>query len=140
MAIKSTLIANVNGFLTALITFTKHRSSMLEVINELYPTKVPDSNTLETYTTKNGSLITYNIAFVKQGRSVRINGTYTNPSATTTLPNGTKVFDIDVNEFRGDTTGYLGINADYTPYQINIIGTLAPLQSRAFSITINSDL
>ena len=140
MATKANLISAVNGYLTALITYLKHRSSMLEVINELYPTKVADSSTTETYTTKNGSVITYNIAFVKQGRSVRINGTYINPSATTTLPNNTKVFDIDVNEFRGDTTGYLGTNATYTPYQINTIGTLSPLQSRDFSIIINSDL
>jgi len=115
MATKANLITAVNGYLTALITYLTHRSSMLEVINELYPSKVSDSNSLETYTTKNGSIITYNIAFVKQGRSVRINGTYINPSASATIASGTKVFDIDANEFRGDTTGYLGINANYSP-------------------------
>ena len=139
MATKANLISAVNGYLTALITYLTHRSSMLEVINELYPSKVSDSNTTETYTTKNGSVITYNISFVKQGRSVRINGTYTNPSVSVTLPTNTKVFDFKVNEFRGDTTGYEGINSTYTPYQINTIGSLLPSQSRAFSIIINSD-
>lgn len=139
MAIKTTLIANVNGFISSLVTIVNHRLSMLEVINELYPTKVTDGSGTETYTTKNGTVLTYNLSIVKQGRSVRLNGTYTNPSGAVTVPTGTKVFDFKVNEFRGDTTGYEGINCNYTPYQINIIGNLLPNQSRNFSIIINSD-
>jgi len=139
MATKSGLIAAVNGFLTALITQAKVRSAALETINELYPTKLADSSTDETYTTKNGSVITYGITFVKQGRSIRINGTYTNPSTTASLPSGTTVFTIDAGELRGDTSYYLGVNADWQPYIVRTVGVLLPSEARTFTLTINSD-
>jgi hypothetical protein len=138
MATKSGLIGAVNSFITALITQSKHRDSMLEVINELYPTKVSDSNSTETYTTKNGTVITYSIQIVKQGRSVRINGSYTNTSALV-IPIGTTIFTFKTNEFRGDTSYYLGNNVEYTPYLIKNLNPMLPNSTTNFSITINSD-
>lgn len=138
MATKSGLIAAVNGFITSLITQTKHRDSMLEVINELYPTKVLDSNSTETYTTKNGTVITYSVQIVKQGRSVRINGSYNNTSALA-IPVGTTIFTFKTNEFIGDTSYYLGNNVEYTPYLIKNLNPMLPNSTTNFSIIINSD-
>lgn len=138
MATKSGLIAAVNGFITSLITQTKHRDSMLEVINELYPTKVLDSNSTETYTTKNGTVITYSVQIVKQGRSVRINGSYNNTSALA-IPVETTIFTFKTNEFIGDTSYYLGNNVEYTPYLIKNLNPMLPNSTTNFSIIINSD-
>lgn len=138
MATKSGLIAAVNGWLTALITQAKVRSAALETINELYPTKVSDNNTNETYTTKNGSVITYSIQIVKQGRSVRINGSYNNTSGLA-IPVGTTIFTFKTNEFTGDTSYYLGNNVEYTPYLIKNLNAMLPNSTTNFSIIINSD-
>lgn len=138
MATKNGLITAVNGFITSLITQTKHRDSMLEVINELYPTKVLDSNLTETYTTKNGTVITYSVQIVKQGRSVRINGSYNNTSALA-IPVGTTIFTFKTNEFIGDTSYYLGNNVEYTPYLIKNLNSMLPNSTTNFSIIINSD-
>ena len=138
MATKNALITNINNFITSVVNITKHRNSMLAVVNELYPTKVSDSNTTETYTTKNGPNITYNIQIVKQGRSVRINGNYTNTSGFA-LPVGTTIFTFKTNEFRGDTSVYLGNNVEYTPYLIRSINPILVGATTNFSIIINSD-
>jgi len=138
MATKSGLIAAVNGFITSLITQTKHRDSMLEVINELYPTKVSDSNSTETYTTKSGTVITYSIQIVKQGRTIRIDGSYINTSGAA-LGIGQTIFTFKVNEYRGDTSAYIGTNAEYSPYLIKNTSIMLPSVVNKFSIIINSD-
>jgi len=45
MATKSGLITAINGFIVSVVSVVKHRNSMLEVVNELYPTAVTDNNT-----------------------------------------------------------------------------------------------
>ncbi len=140
MATKAGLISAINGFITSVVNITKHRNSMLEVINELYPTKVTDSDVTETFTTQVNANIIYSIQIVKQGRNVRINGTYRN-TGSTTLPAGTQIFTFKDNEFKGDTSSYLGINARYVPFAITSPTIINPSsQSTEFSITISSEL
>jgi hypothetical protein len=38
MATKANLLSTINGFITAVITQAKHRSSMSTVVDEIYPT------------------------------------------------------------------------------------------------------
>lgn len=137
MATKSALISAVNSFITSVVNITKHRNSMLEVINELYPTKVSDDSTTETYTTQTNPNITYSIQMVKQGRSVRINGSFTY-SAAQALPANTTIFVFKDNEFKGDTSAYLGTNIKYSPYALKSINNII-LGTYQFSITISSD-
>jgi hypothetical protein len=138
MATKSALISAVNGFITSVVNITKHRNSMLEVINELYPTKVSDNSTSETYTTQTNNDITYSIQIVKQGRNVRVDGSYTY-AGSVALPIGTKIFDFKTNEFRGDTSPYLGVNVNYTPYALNSTSIITPSTTVQFSITISAN-
>ena len=138
MATKTNLISAVNGFITAVVSIVKHRNSMLEVINELYPTKVSDTSSSETYTTKTANFF-YSVQIVKQGRTVRINGFYTSLS-TVSLPSGTRIFELKNNEFKGDTSEYLGINVKHVP--TSEIQTITPTpfgQGATFSITYNSN-
>jgi len=138
MATKSALISTINGFITSIVNITKHRNSMLEVINELYPSKVSDNSTDETYTTQTNANITYGIQIVKQGRSIRINGSYTY-SGVTSLPIGTEIFEFKENEFKGDTSSYLGVNIIYVPYALESTTSIAPSTTTQFSIIISSN-
>ncbi len=139
MATKASLISAVNGFITSVVNITKHRNSMLEVINELYPSKVSDNSTDETYTTQTNANITYAIQIVKQGRSVRIDGSYTY-STGSPLPAGTEIFAFKENEFKGDTSAYLGVNIKYAPFALQSTNVIvASPSSNQFSITISSN-
>ena len=138
MATKSALISAINGFITSVVNITKHRNSMLEVVNELYPSKVSDNSTDETYTTQTNANITYGIQIVKQGRSVRIDGSYTY-SGLVALPLGSEIFSFKTNEFRGDTSGYLGVGIKYEPYALKSVGIITPSSTTQFSITISAN-
>jgi hypothetical protein len=138
MATKANLISAVNGFLTAIITQSKVRDAQLEVIDELYPSAVTDNSTDETYTTQTTPTVTYAIQITKQGRSVRINGTYTNTTGLA-LPAGTEIFAFKTNEFRGSTSEFIGENVIYTPYKLNSRGSIAPFIGTKFEIIINSN-
>lgn len=79
MATKTGLLATINGFITAVITQAKHRSSMNAVVDEIYPNQIVDSNFLEDYTTKNSLiLVFYNITITKSGNIAHIKGTLSN--------------------------------------------------------------
>jgi len=98
METKTNLISAVNGFLTAIITQSKVRDAQLEVIDEIYPDAVTDSQATETYTTKSGTNLNYTISLLKSGNKVLIKGTITN---TTTLAlSAQNVFTWKDTEFR----------------------------------------
>jgi hypothetical protein len=138
MATKSALISAVNSFITSVVNITKHRNSMLEVINELYPSKVSDNSTSETYTTQTNANITYGIQIVKQGRSIRIDGTYTY-SGVTALEAGTKIFEFKDNQFKGDTSPYLGVNIRYVPFALESTTVIAASSTKQFSVIISAN-
>lgn len=79
MATKTGLLATINGFIAAVITQAKHRSSMSAVVNEIYPNSVSDSNITETYTTSS-TLINYSITIHKSGNVAHISGSVQNPN------------------------------------------------------------
>jgi hypothetical protein len=71
MATKSGLIASVNGFITAVINTTKHRNSMLELINELFQTTT-------TQTISSGTNVFWcSLRYKKIGNLIYIDGTIT---------------------------------------------------------------
>lgn len=78
MATKSNLITAVNNFLSSVIGITKHRNSMLEVINNIYPTPTYETQATSVIYTKAGENFTYNIKIAKIGRVVHINGWFEN--------------------------------------------------------------
>lgn len=135
---KANLISTVNGFLTAIVTISKNRNAMLEIINELYPSKVVDNSTDEIYTTQNNSDITYTIQIVKQGRNIRIDGTYTY-GGLSTLEVGTEIFEFKESQFKGDTSPYLGVNIRYVPFKLESTKTITPSSTTQFSVMISSN-
>jgi len=98
MATKSNLITALNGFITAIITPTKHRNANNAIVDEIYPTQVTDSQATETYTTKAGTNINYSITVIKSGNIAHIKGTVTNN--TSSLLGSQNVFTWKNNEFR----------------------------------------
>jgi hypothetical protein len=138
MATKSALIASINGFITAIITQAKLRSGFLDVVNELYPSKVLDNSTDETYTTQTNANITYSIQILKQGRNIRIDGTYTY-SGLVALEAGTEIFEFKESQFKGDTSPYLGVNIRYVPFALESTKVISPSSTTQFSLTISSN-
>lgn len=106
MATKATLISAVNGFLTSVINITKHRNSMLEVINELFPT------TINSIDSSGG--ISWDLKFTKLGNKCHVSGTITNDNNF--VIGNTKLLDIPNSIFYPKTTqfgiavGYLILN------------------------------
>lgn len=82
MATKTGIIASINGYLTSIITIANHRLSMLDLVNELYSDAVTDSNSTETYTTKAGTSITYNVTFKKSGNEVKMALSFRNTTSS----------------------------------------------------------
>jgi len=138
MATKASLLSEINGFLTAVITIANHRLSMSAVVDEIYPSAVTDNSTDETYTTQNTASITYAIQITKQGRSVRINGSYTNTSASA-LPAGTEIYAQKDNQYKGSTSEFIGEAVVYTPYKLSSRGVIPPSSTTKFFITYNAN-
>lgn len=109
---KADTIAEVNGFITAVVDITEHRDSMLTLINQLFPTVVNDSQSTETYTTKAGTNLNYSITIHKSGNSCHIKGSITNN--TLFSQTSQNVFTWKTNEYKPKS----GVN-DFTFRAIN---------------------
>ena len=68
MATKSALITAVNGFISSVVSITKHRNSMLELINTLFQTTYAMSNVAAP------NQFTYNLKFKKIGNVIWVDG------------------------------------------------------------------
>jgi hypothetical protein len=71
MATKAGLISAINGFITSVVNITKHRNSMLELVNELFQT-----TTIQTITTGT-NVFWCNLRYKKIGNIVFIDGSIT---------------------------------------------------------------
>ena len=110
MATKTNLINAINAKITAIITQAKHRLSMLEVVNEIYPDIIYETRTTTSHTSRitNPNLlktdITYNVFIVKQGRLVTIKGRVWNYTGAivSNSDNNDFIFEIVDSEFFPD--------------------------------------
>ena len=84
MATKANLITDINGFLTSIVTISKHRNSMNEVVNELFPIS-------ENYVQESGD-IQYDLTFTKSGNKCLFTGSIKN--TTSSIIGNTKLLDI----------------------------------------------
>jgi|688.fasta_scaffold314567_2 hypothetical protein len=71
MATKAGLISAINGFITSVVNITKHRNSMLELVNELFQT-----TTIQTITTGT-DVFWCSLRYKKIGNIVFIDGSIT---------------------------------------------------------------
>lgn len=128
---KADLISTVNGFITATITFVKHRNSMLSLINELFQTTT--NQLLAT-----GSNVFYlNLNYKKQGNLTHLSGTIQNKYAIAksgvvvlTIPNAlyyaTDSQVITIYGVANDSGANIKLTVN--PTNITLVGTLAPNQ------------
>ena len=91
-------MCSINGFITSIITQTKHRDSMGAVVDEMYPVVVSDSDVLETYTTKAGAFIKYNLQIAKSGNIAHVTGSIQNISGI--YKGSQNVFTWDATPFK----------------------------------------
>ena len=101
MATKTSLTGVINGFYAAIVTILKIKGALMAVVDEFYATVLVDTNDSQTYTTKVGTVLPYNIRISKQGTHCRISGYFRNTGATTIAASQTspyKIFTIDEAE------------------------------------------
>ena len=109
MATKAGLISAVNGFITSIVNITKHRNSMLAVVNELY-----GSNQLnDTQATTNVIMVQvqsglYNLTFTKIGTLVNVFGYIRKNTAS--IPSSTIIAAFTNTEFAPQTGKQFRIN------------------------------
>lgn len=120
MATKTNLITDINGFLSAIVTTLKHRNSMLEVVNAIYPTTQTETEATDVITTASADF-DYNLNFTKIGRLVHVTGTITNVSGSI-LGFGANVFEFKATEFYPNTTLTQVVNANDLNLTINASG------------------
>lgn len=130
MATKAGLLATINGFITAIITQAKHRSSMSAVVDEIYPISITDNHTSQTYTNKIDSRLQYEIIIIKSGNIAHISGYVTNNSAG--WVQGVYVFTFKENQFK-PKSGLNNLN-----FQVNGATNNIQLNISSLGLFVNS--
>jgi len=102
---KASLISTINGFITAVIDVTKHRNSMLELINTFFSTTITKSNTQAP------NQFTYNLKFNKKGNMVTCIGFIKNDYS---IIKGNEIIFVQT-----DTELYAKTGQDTTAYGMN---------------------
>lgn len=98
MATKTNLISAINTQLTAIITQAKVRLASLQLVNEIYPTPISDTQLTTNVVTKIGTEFTYNLQFTKTGRNIHICGHITNISGSI-LSSVEDILEVTNSEF-----------------------------------------
>ena len=110
MATKTNLISAINTQLTAIITQAKVRFASLQLVNEIYPTPISDTQATTNVVTKIGTEFTYNLQFSKVGRNIHIYGSITNISGSI-LSSVEEILEVTNAEFEPYTTyDFIGSN------------------------------
>jgi hypothetical protein len=141
MATKSALISAINGFITSVVNITKHRNSMLEIVNEIFQT-----TTTQTITTGT-NVFWCNLRYKKVGNIVYIDGSITSKYTQAvedlvliTIPNSlfyakTGQDTISVSAFTSQSSITQGTKIlSFATSSIYLIGSISPNQT----IYINS--
>ena len=87
MATKAALITAINGFITSIVNITKHRNSMLQLVNEFFTTTIFDTQaTTNVFTRLTGqTAFNYSFKVKKRGNIVFIQGNITNSTSATQI-------------------------------------------------------
>ena len=98
MATQTNLISAINTQLTAIITQAKVRLASLQLVNEIYPTPISDTQATTNVVTKISTNFTYNLQFTKTGRNIHICGFIKNISGSI-LSNIEEILEVTNSEF-----------------------------------------
>ena len=108
MAIKSSITSTINGFITAIVTVSKVRSSFDTIVDNIYPTPISDTQLTTNVVTKISTKFTYNLQFTKTGRNIHICGNIKNVSGSI-LNSVEEILEVTNSEFEPYTTyGFIG--------------------------------
>ena len=110
MATKTNLISAINTQLTAIITQAKVRLASLQLVNEIYPTPISDTQSTTNVVTKISTNFTYNLQFTKTGRNIHICGIITNISGSI-LSSVEEILEVTNSEFE-PYTNYMLIGSN----------------------------
>ena len=103
MATKTNLISAINTQLTAIITQAKVRLASLQLVNEIYPTPISDTQATTNVVTKISTNFAYNLQFTKTGRNIHVYGSITNISGSI-LNIVEEILEVTNSEFEPYTT------------------------------------
>ena len=98
MATKTNLISAINTQLTAIITQAKVRLASLQLVNEIYPTPISDTQLTTNVVTKIGTKFNYNLQFTKTGRNIHVYGFIKNVSGSI-LSSVEDILEVTNSEF-----------------------------------------
>ena len=112
MAIKSSITSTINGFITAIVTVSKVRSSFDTIVDNIYPTPISDTQLTTNVVTKISTNFTYNLQFSKVGRNIHVCGSITNVSGSI-LNSVEEILEVTNSEFEPYTTyRFIGSNSN----------------------------
>ena len=138
MATKTSLLSAINAQLTAIITQAKVRLASLEIVSELYPSVINDTQTTtNVLTASNATDRTYNLRIVKQGRCVTIKGRLKN--ATDEIVSNVDFATITTSEYLpSETTTYYGFGElGQVRFTLNAVGVLSVASAMGASSEID---
>lgn len=147
---KANLITSINGYLTAIVTIAKHRLSMLDLTNTIYPSIITETYTnlvtTNTNTTPIGTTHYYNTFWIKQGRKVSVFGTITNKTGASTsnesyitINTGEFTPQTDINEFVAHSTSdNRNIRCRITGNVIQVRSALSNNETISFQFSYNA--
>ena len=104
MATKTNLISAINTQLTAIITQAKVRLASLQLVNEIYPTPISDTQATTNVVTKISTNFAYNLQFTKTGRNIHVCGSITNVSGSILGGSVEEILEVTNSEFEPYTT------------------------------------
>ena len=99
MATQTNLISAINTQLTAIITQAKVRLASLQLVDEIYPTPISDTQLTTNVVTKIGTKFTYNLQFTKTGRNIHVYGIITNISGSILSSSLEEILEVTNSEF-----------------------------------------
>ena len=112
MATKSSITSTINGFITAIVTVSKVRSSFDTIVDNIYPTPISDTQATTNVVTKISTNFTYNLQFTKTGRNIHVCGKITNISGSI-LNSVEEILEVTNSEFEPYTSySFIGSNSN----------------------------
>jgi ethanolamine utilization protein EutA (predicted chaperonin) len=125
MATKSQLITSVNGHLTEVIDIADHRASMLDLINQLYPAMVQDTQATTNVFARGTIQTNFNYSFKlkKTGNIVFISGQITNNSSTTAFALGDITAIINTEYQPQSTQNIIGMTNNNNRVLLTVVGS-----------------
>lgn len=113
MAIKSSITSTINGFITAIVTVSKVRSSFDTIVDNIYPTPILDTQLTTNVVTKIGTNFTYTLRFSKVGRNVHVCGSISKNVNGSILGSAEDILEVTNSEFEPYTAyDFIGSKLD----------------------------